>query len=100
MIPSTIILSVIGYFFPLQAHFKNNIKQTLKNAVLICIANFPISLLMLVINLLPLIILLINIEFFLKISIIFILMGGSTIAFVNSFLLSKVFGKYLPNYKK
>ena len=87
----------MGYIFPLQAHFDNTIKQTLKNAMLMCIANFPLSLLILGINLLPIIIILIDVEFFLKISIIFILMGSTTIAFVNSFLLLRVFRHYVPN---
>ena len=51
MIPSILILSIMGYIFPLQAHFDNTIKQTLKNAMLMCIANFPFSLLILCINL-------------------------------------------------
>lgn len=97
MIPSILILSIMGYIFPLQAHFDNTIKQTLKNAMLMCIANFPFSLLILCINLIPIIIILINVEFFLKISIIFILMGSTTIAFVNSFLLLRVFRHYEPS---
>ena len=97
MIPSILILSIMGYIFPLQAHFDNTIKQTLKNAMLMCIANFPLSLLILGINLLPIIIILIDVESFLKISIIFILMGSTTIAFVNSFLLLRVFRHYVPN---
>ena len=32
MIPSILILTVSSYIFPLQAHFANTIKQTLKNA--------------------------------------------------------------------
>lgn len=100
MIPSVLILSVMGYIYPLQAHFDNTVKQTLKNAVLMCVANFPISILVLGINLMPLIIILIDVEFFLKISIIFILMGSTSIAFVNSFLLLKVFRRYLPSDEK
>lgn len=94
MIPSILMLSVMGYIFPLQAHFNNTIKQTLKNAVLMSVANFPISFLILGINLLPFIIILIDVEFFFKVSIIFILMGSTTIAFVNSFLLLRVFRRY------
>lgn len=96
MIPCMLILTVSGYLFPLQAHFANTIKQTLKNAVLICIAHFPISLLITVLNLLPILIILIDVEVFLKISILFVLMGGAAIAYVNSFLFQRVFRQYVP----
>jgi len=96
MIPSIIILTVLSYFFPLQARFVNKIRKTMKNAMLISVANFPLSILITVINLLPIIIILINVGIFLKALVFFVMMGGTTIAYVNSFLLLRVFGKYMP----
>ena len=97
MIPSILILTVSSYIFPLQAHFANTIKQTLKNAALISIANFPISVLITAINLLPIIIILVDVGIFLKGLVFFVIMGTTTIAYVNSLLLLRVFRKYVTN---
>ena len=97
MIPSILILTVSSYIFPLQAHFANTIKQTLKNATLISIANFPMSVLITAINLLPIIIILVDVGIFLKGLVFFVIMGTTTIAYVNSLLLLRVFRKYVTN---
>ena len=97
MIPSILILTVSSYIFPLQAHFANTIKQTLKNAALISIANFPISVLITAINLLPIIIILVDVGVFLKGLVFLVIMGTTTIAYVNSLLLLRVFRKYVTD---
>ena len=97
MIPSILILTVSSYIFPLQAHFANTIKQTLKNAALISIANFPISVLITAINLLPIIIILVYVGVFLKGLVFLVIMGTTTIAYVNSLLLLRVFRKYVTD---
>lgn len=94
MSPSILILSTLSYIYPLQSHFENKISQTLKNSIKISIANFPISLIITAINLLPIIIVLIDLKTFLNLVLLFTMMGGSTISYINSFLLKKVFDKY------
>ena len=95
LIPSVLILTVESYIFPLQAHFDNKIKQTVRNSILICIAHFPTSLLVTVINLLPIITIVIDVEFFLKISAVLLLMGGATLAYINALLFQRVFAQYV-----
>lgn len=85
------------YVYPVLAKFYNTIKHTFVNAFLMSIRHLPYSFLMIVINLLPFGILLIpsfRAQSFLI--MLFILMGGSVIAYINSFFFVKIFAKYIP----
>lgn len=53
LIPAVWLLMSAGYLLPLQAQFENTVGNTLKNAILISIANLPVSLAVTVLNLLP-----------------------------------------------
>ena len=57
LVLTVVFLGVVLYSFPLQARFINPVSATLKNALLLSIRNFPSTLWMLFLNLLPLIIL-------------------------------------------
>ena len=85
------------YVYPVLAKFYNTIKHTFVNAFLMSIRHLPYSFLMIVISLLPFGILLIpsfRTQSFLI--MLFILMGGSVIAYINSFFFVKIFDKYIP----
>lgn len=85
------------YVYPVLAKFYNTIKHTFVNAFLMSIRHLPYSFLMIVISLLPFGILLIpsfRAQSFLI--MLFILMGGSVIAYINSFFFVKIFAKYIP----
>lgn len=85
------------YVYPVLAKFYNTIKHTFVNAFLMSIRHLPYSFLMIVISLLPFGILLIpsfRAQSFLI--MLFILMGGSVIAYINSFFFVKIFDKYIP----
>lgn len=89
----------LSYVFPLQSRFENTIANTLKNSLFIGIAHFlPWSLLILVLNALPIIIFLYFTSAFFSIGIpVFLLFGFATIAFFNSKMLHRVFKKYIPD---
>ena len=59
---SVLYLGVMLYAFPLQAQFINTVPGTLKNALLLSIRHFPSTILMLVVNLLPVAVLFISWE--------------------------------------
>ena len=79
---------------PLLAQFDNTIKNTLKNAILLSIGNLPYSLVMAALNLSAPLLLLFATSFFLRTCIFWILIGGSLVAMLNSYLLRKIFKKY------
>lgn len=89
------------YIYPVLAKFYNTIKHTFINAFLMSIRHLPYSFLMIVISLVPFAILFIpsfRAQSFLI--MIFILMGGAVIAYINSFFLVKIFDKYIPEEEK
>lgn len=53
---AVVFLGIVLYAFPLQARFVNPVSATLKNALLLSVQNFPSTLWMLFLNLLPLIV--------------------------------------------
>ena len=90
-----LLVSLIGaYIYPLLAQFDNTIKNTLKNAILLSIGNLPYSLVMAALNLSAPLLLLFATSFFLRTCIFWILIGGSLVAMLNSYLLRKIFKKY------
>lgn len=95
LIPSVILGVGIEYIFPLQSHFENTIKQTVKNGFLIGLAHFPTSFLILIIKLSPVILALVDIKIFLRISPLILIMGQAVIANVTSLLFKRVFKHYI-----
>lgn len=92
-----VALAVVGIFvifvslmvFPVMAKFSNTTFQTLKNALIISIVKFPITLAMLVLNIIPILITLYMLQLF-----PFVLMFGfSAPAFLAACLYNKYFLK-------
>lgn len=87
---------LLSYAFPLLSQFGNSIRGTLKNALLLSISYLPRSLLIAVINCMPLILLLLNPYIFLQTSFLWAFLYFAGAAYVNARLLKKVFAPYLP----
>lgn len=92
--PALLVSLVGAYIYPLLAQFDNTIKNTLKNAILLSIGNLPYSLVMAALNLSAPLLFLFATSFFLRTCIFWILIGGSLVAMLNSYLLRKIFKKY------
>lgn len=87
-----IMLLVSMYIFPLLARFDNTIRNTIKNAALLAIANLPKTLLMALFYALPFII-----GYFSTYSYIFIFMFGISLpAYGAAWLYSNIFKKFEP----
>ncbi|MDO4966675.1 MAG: YesL family protein [Lachnospiraceae bacterium] len=85
------ITFIATYAFPLLAKFDNTTKNTIKNALLMSIRHFPYSILMIVINVLPIVL----IYFFLPAFIIIVFIFALS-AFICSHFFVKIFVLYLP----
>ena len=79
------------YAFPLTSRFENKPLLTLKNALLLSIAYFPRSLIMLLVNLLPVIVLMISLEVFVVTAWFFVVLYFAFSALINYRILRKVF---------
>lgn len=80
------------YVFPVLSRFENTIVGTIKNAFLLSVLNFPKTILMAVIYILPTVVSLIHIAAF----PVFLMLGLSGGAFLNSYLWKGIFKKFEP----
>lgn len=92
-----VVLIVAGYTFPLLSLFENTCRGTLKNALILGLSYLPRSICLVAVNLSPVILLLVNAEWFLRWSILLIFLFFSAAAYLNTFLLRKVFTPFLPS---
>lgn len=91
-----VYLMISLYVYPVLARFYNTVKGTLKNSLLISIANFPYTILMLAICIVPVIVTLYNGYTLWYGLLVWILLGFSGITYANCFFMKKVLAKYMP----
>lgn len=92
----TLILAMgIIYIFPLQAKFYNTIKGTVKNAFLMALANLPYTAIIMVITIGSVILTFLNSTTLYYGLLIWLLVGFSVIAYLNSRFFMKVFDPYI-----
>jgi len=82
---------VLGYVFPLASQFDNTLSNTLKNSLLLSVANLPRTLLIAVINCFPWALMFMNLYTFIRIGFIWFVLYFAAAAYFNSRLLMKVF---------
>lgn len=88
-----VILFLISmYVFPLLARFENTIRNTIKNAALMAVANLPKTILMAVFYALPLVI-----SYFSTYALLFVFLFGISVpAYGAAWLYSNIFKKFEP----
>ena len=91
----TLLFMVISYAFPLLAQFENTIINTLKNALMIGIANIISTCVIIVLNAIPIVLFLYVPGVFLLTLPAWIFGGLSVIAMINSKMFVKIFDKYI-----
>lgn len=83
------------FVFPLIAVFENTTKNMLKNAVLIPISRLPFSFPVLVMTGMCLVLTCLNQTTIMVGAVVWSIVGGSLLAYVNSFLIRKIFEPYM-----
>lgn len=83
-----IYIMVLSYVFPVLSRFVNSVKNTLKNSLFIAIRHLPWSILMVIVAVA------VVIAVFLFPPVIFL--GFGLIAFIQSYILVRVFKNYMP----
>ena len=91
-------MMLFTYIYPLLAKFVNTVRNTFTNALLMSLRHLPYTALMIAISLLPFIVFYFSPSGQIQALVLLfsIMMGVSTIAFVNSFFFVKIFDLYLP----
>lgn len=97
MIIALLLAMVMLYVFPVLAKFDNTVKNTIRNALLMCLRHLPYTILMLVITIAPLIAMIFNATIFSYGILAYFLLGFSTIALINSYFFAKIFDNYIPH---
>ena len=85
------LLLVLGYVFPLLSQFDNTKRNTVKNALLLSVANLPRTLVVAVINCFPWALMIMNFYAFIQLSFLWFALYFAAAAYFNSRVLMKVF---------
>lgn len=100
-ISALILLFISSFVYPVMAFFADSIFKTLRNAMVLALANLPRTILISILNLLPVILLFVDLifglSFFLQSSIFWLLIGGALVAYLNMSILKPVFKKLVPS---
>ena len=84
-------LLIMGYAFPLISQFDNTFANTLKNSLLLAIANLPRTLIITVINCFPWALLVLNLYAFIQLGFLWFALYFAAAAYFNSRVLMKIF---------
>lgn len=90
-----LVLLIGSYTFPLLSQFDNDILSTLKNALALSLGYLPRSILITALNIFPFALLLTNLYAFLQAAFIWVALYFAAAAYLNSWLLKKVFSPYI-----
>ena len=96
MIITVVYAMLLVYVFPVLARFDNSIKITIKNALIMAIADFPRTIVMVVITVGSVLVTLLNGYTIAYGLLVWILCGFSLVAYLNSLFMKKIFAKYMP----
>jgi len=92
-IAAGVMSAVLSYLFPLLAHFDNTFLCHLGNAIRLALANLPVTFLITLVNLLPILLLMLWPNQVGCVAAFWLLIGLAAGAYVNSFYLCRIFGQ-------
>lgn len=93
-----IYAAMLCYVFPILSKFDNSVKNTIKNSLLMSIAHFPWTLLLLIISAVPIIVSVINLNLLFAVVFPFMLFAGfGVLAFVKGYIFNRIFKRYIPD---
>lgn len=94
-IVSIIFIFVLTYVFPITSKFENTIKNTMINSILISIKHLPQTILMVIVNLSPIILIFILSTYWEHILFFYTVIGFGAMTYINSMFFDKIFEKYI-----
>lgn len=92
---SIIYIFTLTYVFPMISKFENTIKNTIINSTLISIQNLPYTLMMVVLNLSPLLLINLLSSYWGHIIFFYTVIGFGIITYINSIFFEKIFDKFI-----
>lgn len=89
------LLCIMFYAYPLQAQFYNTVKQTLINAAILSMRKFPVTVVVFVLNTLPILLGFISLPVVVRTAPVWILLMPGVAATINGKLFAKLFDPFL-----
>ena len=86
-----LVAGVFSYLMPLIARYENGMRQQVNNAVVLAIIKLPKTIILVLMNLLPVILLLISVPVFVQTLIFWVIIGFAFVSFLTSSILKPVF---------
>ena len=96
MVSVLLLTFVVSFVYPVMAYFEDTVWKTLRTAAVLAVAKLPRTILISILNLLPIIVMFVSFAFFLQSSIFWLLIGGSLTGYLNMLILKPVFKKLIP----
>lgn len=95
-----VLLTMTTYVFGLIARFENTLRDTMRNSFLLFLLNLIPSISMVLVTAVPLLVYLLFPDVFLRIGILWLMLGVSGFAYVNAATMLRVFKKHMPKEDK
>lgn len=89
------LLCILFYAYPLQAQFFNTVKQTFINAAILSMRKFPITVIIFVLNMLPVLLGFISLPAVVRTMPVWILLSPGVVAVINAKFFVKMFDPFL-----
>lgn len=86
-----LVAGVCAYLIPLIARYNNTLRQHLNNAMVLAVIKLPKTLLLTLMNLLPILLALLSLEVFVQTLIFWVIIGFAFMAFLQESLLRNVY---------
>ncbi len=93
-IVAVLLTALLSYLFPLLARFENTFPRHLGNAIRLSLAHLPVTCLLTVVNLLPVLLCMLRPSLLGVVFAFWLLFGFALGAWVNSFYLNRIFGRW------
>lgn len=90
-------LTLISYSFPMLAQFDNSLRNLLKNALLMGFSHLPFTIIIILLNLFPVLFFIFQTYYFLRLLSVWLFIGFSGIAWLNSHMFKQIFARYMPD---
>ena len=90
-------LCIMFYVYPLQAQFFNTVRQTLINAAILSMRRIPDTILLFVLNMLPVIVACLSLTLFVRLAPVWVLLAPGVLATLCGKRFAKIFAPYLKS---
>ena len=90
---AVVVLGVCAYLMPLISRYNNTLRQHLTNAIALSIIKLPKTLLLVLLNLAPLLLALLNLGVFVQTLIFWVILGFAFVVYIQESLLRSVYNQ-------